>query len=127
MAAPLAPYLRPHSVLVIEPDVRARREIADVLLVNGLLVLCSVGAREALELLRDGLTPDALVFDARLSIRELTLFGLSHQPTSLPAVAVVPPNRRWPGSPDVATRVTCATLHELPAALSETIRRHARD
>lgn len=113
-------YVPPRSVLVIEPDLRARREIADILLVNGLLVLCSVGAREALKLLRDGLTPDVLVFDARRSLRELATFARSQEALSLPTVAVVRSPRR-PDESDTPARVTRATLDDLASAITATV------
>lgn len=119
---------RSHSraVLVIEPRGVARREIADLLLLEGLIVLCSVSARDALELLGDGLTPAALVFDARVSTREVADVCLSFQRAELPLVAVVGHDRQWPGALEVADRVTRATLQELPAVLAEVLRRRER-
>lgn len=109
--------VRPRSALIIESDVRARLEIADFLLMRGLLVLCCAGAQEALDLLRDGLTPDVLVFDARRSTVELAMFGRSQQAPDLPTVTVVasPPPPDHPGS---APRGTGTTLEGLADAIS---------
>ena len=113
-------YVRPRSALVIEPDVHARLEIADFLLLSGLLVLCSVDAQEALGLLRDGLTPDVLVFDARRSTVELVTFARSQPARTLPTVAVVAGPLR-PDAPDSAIPVTRATLEGLVEAIGSAV------
>jgi CheY-like chemotaxis protein len=61
-------------ILLVEPDARARAELADALLVAGHLVFCAVDSVEAVGFLRSGITPRWIVFDCRRRRLELERF-----------------------------------------------------